>query len=166
MASVKSVKVKKRSTIPEIFLKHKVVSVYVLTSSVSDQQYPGGEIRETFTKVGDAIVETRKKNPMSHRSGKRMVSYWDVTLNWVKSNAAVVAAIKGLDCLPNDIKKMIIKPKTNLQKQFPNTISVEQLERIFGSNFKGHLSNPYKKIIITPPSDVKERKSISHYIYN
>jgi hypothetical protein len=159
-----SVKVKKHSTIPETFLKHKVVSVYVLTSSVSNQQYPGGEIRETFTKVGDAIVTNRKKNPLSYRSGKRIVSYWDVTLNWVKTNAALVAAVKGLNCLPNDIKKMIIQPKSKLQKQFPNTFHVKQLLRIFGSNFKGHMSDPYKRIVITLPSDVKERKSISRFI--
>ena len=165
MSTSASVKVKKRSTIPETFLKHTVVSVYVFTSQVSNQHYPGGVIRETYTKVGDAIVTNRKKNPLTHRSGKRTVSYWDVTLNWVKSNTALVAAVKGLNGLPNDIKKMIIQPKSKLQKQFPNTIHVEQLLRIsIDPNFKGHMLNPFKKIIITLPSDVKERKFLSSYI--
>jgi hypothetical protein len=161
---IESVHVKKRRTIPDTFRKHKVVSVYVLTCSVSNEHCPGGEIRDTYTRVGDAIVTDRKKNPLSYRSGKRIVSYWDVTLRWVLSDAALVAALKGLGGIPIDIKKLIIHPKSELQKQFLDTIYVEQLLNIFGSNFNGHMSDPHKGVIITPPSDVKERKGISHYI--
>ena len=153
---------KGRKRIPEAILKGKVVTVYELTKAEWNKakQHPGGETRETYTRVGDARVMRRKKNGLSYRSGGRQETYWDVTLEWVITNAGTIAALEGLKGLPNDIKKEIMgdKRKTELQKAYGGTIEVERVK-----NSRGLMKGSGRKVIITGKSEVKELKRVSEY---
>ena len=142
---------KKRATLPKILRKHSLVSVY--TYPMQDRSL------HKFTKIGEATIIERKRS----KDTQGNIKYWDVTLKWVVTNAAKVAALKGLASLPRNMQEVIMQqalPKHSHGYRYPNTINVEYATSSSrNSIFRGYYvscDGDYKHIVFGAASDTKD----------